>query len=182
MNNPHFTVEDARFQLLLIHLGIFDRFYPWLNALMDAEDPLSDAVLELSWCPADMNHIVHILEEHTRDAQIDDFHLVKMLRNDLLQRMEADGLDMAGCMKILAKTSGLPYSNAEEPWISIDNLKSLYDLTLEPDGGLPLPLFEQYFSSFMQEGTPISYGTDYQTTGKKLQGFFRSLFCLKSKT
>lgn len=48
MNNPHFTAEDARFQLMLIHLGIFDRFYPWLNALMDAEDPLSDAVLELS--------------------------------------------------------------------------------------------------------------------------------------
>lgn len=175
-----FTPEEARFHLMLIQLGICDRFSPWLDALLEKETPLSDPVLELSWCSSDMKQVIHVLEDYLRNQETDMHAVIRLLCADLRLRMDAGELDTNGCMKLLKQVCLLDCGIGQEPWSSIDNLLDWYDISQYKDFRINGPGFEEYLLHFFDEGTsvpsPFQADIEYSTAWKKIARFLNKLF------
>lgn len=92
------TREDALYQKLLLAAGFVEQYEIWIAEFVEKEDPLSDIVLDLSWCGGDFKEIVSCLHRFLTDSVVDDIAVAERLRLFVKEQYENGKLDEDGCM------------------------------------------------------------------------------------
>lgn len=81
------TVEQAVYYIIMLKLGFSEEFDAWLSRAQEEESPLSDLVLELSFCGSDVDCTASVLLNHVVVGKEPDYdRLETLFRLFLLQK------------------------------------------------------------------------------------------------
>lgn len=72
--------EDAVYYECLLSLGETTEYDEWLNDLLENESPLSEIVLELSYCGSDYDKAISLLHNYTLEQHFDNADVSDRLR------------------------------------------------------------------------------------------------------
>ncbi len=65
------TREEAYYHKLMLSAGISDDYDKYISDVLEKENPLSDVVLDLSFCTADRNETLAVINDYVAEAEID---------------------------------------------------------------------------------------------------------------
>ena len=65
-------LEDAVYYECLLSLGETNEYDEWLNDLLENQSPLSEIVLELSYCGSDYDKAISLLHNYSLEKQFDN--------------------------------------------------------------------------------------------------------------
>lgn len=94
------TPERAQFHLLMLEAGERKLLEQELNALLEAENPLSGLTLALSLCSNEADAL-HALREYLLDHPADMVEVERMVRAELRIRLERGELSPDTCLQLM---------------------------------------------------------------------------------
>lgn len=143
------TREDALYQKLLLAAGFVEQYELWLAEFVEKEDPLSDIVLDLSWCGGDFKEIVSCLHRFLTDSVVDDIAVAERLRLFVKEQYESGKLDEEGCMTAFYHFSAEMIGHSSI-WDYMMALSDYYGGVSE--GWYPEKKWKKAFVAFLSEG------------------------------
>jgi hypothetical protein len=146
------TREDALYQKLLLAAGFVEQYEPWLAEFVEKEDPLSDIVLDLSWCGGDFKEIVSCLHRYITDTVVDEVAVADRLRLFVKEQYESGKLDAEGCMTAFYRFSAEMIGHSSI-WDYMMALSDYYGGVTE--GWYPEKKWKKAFVAFLSEGKQI---------------------------
>ncbi|MBP3940848.1 MAG: hypothetical protein J6D00_05110, partial [Christensenellaceae bacterium] len=85
-----YPAHEITYLKILLILGYPEPLDLWLDERLQAEDPLSELVLSLSFCRSDRNKSLSALNEYLLDKEIDEEKLAAKFRNLVLAAYKKD--------------------------------------------------------------------------------------------
>ena len=153
------TYEEAFCYKLLLQARACtqDKYDAWLNAYLEAENPLSPIVLSLAECGDDLSRIISCLHRFTLDKPIDQNKVFDLIWRDLHNRYLSDELDRKQCMHQMNAIALASGNYWEEPWHTMALLDEFYEIGEEGiiDINEVIKDFEQFIQN-KQTLTPLS--------------------------
>ncbi len=163
------TSEDAYFEKLLLQAGVEENYDAWLNRYLEAENPLSDLVLELVDCGADKNGVISRLNSYCTAHGVDEAEIEKRLRAFLRDRYLSDTMDTDALVEMLYRFSAvLPDGRFS------DQLTAIIDYSSLAEGGvISKARFEKELCAFLAEGTEFDCDALWAAGRKKAEPFIK---------
>ena len=160
--------EDAFYYKNLLILGFSDGYEEWLKYCLETESPLSDIVLELSFCGSDVNKIVSLLHNYCAAQKFNEaashdrlrlffkeaYYSNRMTKEEVLSTMYRLSLNIDALGNFDIKLWGSMYY--------LD-----YYYRLAGDGVIPWENFDFAFFSYLNNGTPIDTDLIWKKSIKK---------------
>ena len=149
------TYEQAAYCRIMLISGHTEEYDRIIGDLLETQDPLSDAVLELSFCTHDRVKTLSVLNEYISDASESDIDYdgsVFRMTLDFLNRLYASEAlplnEFTECMHRIALASE---RWLEDPWATMDNM---WDYHLDAQCGelISLPDFTEKLERFLTFG------------------------------
>ncbi len=170
------TREDAYYYKNLLMLGFFDEYDDWLNSCLELEDPLSDIVLELSCCSADVKKAISLLHNYCLEQPLDESVVCDRFRVFFKEayysnRMSKD--EITSTMYRLALNIGDPGDFDINIWGTMYYLDDYHSLA--KDGILFWESFDFAFFSYLDNGTPLDSNLIWSKNIKKKQSLFNRI-------
>ena len=148
--------EDALYYLILLVTGFEDEYDQWLDGFLEREDPLSDIVLELSFCRSDLNKTISILHNYISDAKINEDEVCTKLRLFLKEAFYSGKFNKAETVDLMhefvIKRHGW-YGFDDYCWINMYYFTNDYDLA--QDGIIAWDNFDKAFFSYLNDGIMV---------------------------
>lgn len=148
--------EDAFYYKNLLMLGISDGYDEWLNYYLETEDPLSNIVLELSCCGADINKTISLLHNYCNEQPFDESAACDKVRLFFKEAYYSKKMSK----EYIANTMYRLALNIEN---SVDFNMCLWGsmfyfedyLLLAKDGIISWESFDTVFFAYLNDGTPL---------------------------
>ena len=165
-------LDDAYYHLLLLKSGLDDGYDAWLDAYLEAEDPLSDIVLNLISCGSKMNETISCLNAYCGlKPEVDERAICDRLRNFLKEAYHIGRMtqrEVADAMYRIVLAHGDPGDFDFDIWGDFYYLEDC--LSLAEDGIESKDVFDEAFFLFLNEGIPLS-GTIWNRKPAEQKGF-----------
>lgn len=163
------TSEDAYFEKLLLQAGVEENYDAWLNRYLEAENPLSDLVLELVDCGADKNKVISRLNSYCIAQGVDEAVIETRLRDFLRERY------LSGTMGTKKLVDAMYRLSAALPDGQFSNqltvITDYYELAKE--GIWSKAPFEKELRAFLTEGTDFDFDAVWEEKRKKAEPFMK---------
>lgn len=143
------TREDVLYQKLLLAAGFVEQYESWLAEFVEKEDPLSDIVLDLSWCGGDFKEIVSCLHRFLIDSVVDEVAVADRLRLFVKEQYENGKLNEDGCMSAFDRFAAEMIGHSSI-WDYMMALSDYYGGVTE--GWYPEKKWKKAFFAFLNEG------------------------------
>ena len=154
------TGEEAYYYRILLQNGFSDEYNEWLSERLEEEDPLSDIVLELSFCSSDLNKTISLLLSFARKQGFDSKTVCEKLRLFLKEAHHSHKMskDEVLCyMYTFARDYGDLDDADFDAWESMYDMSFYYDLA---DGGvIDKEKLDSAFHAYLDFGIPIDSKT-----------------------
>ena len=172
--------EDAFYYKNLLMLGFSDGYDEWLNGYLEAENPLSNIVLELSCCGSDVEKSISILHSYCAEQPFD-----KSVSCDRLRRFFKDAYyaskmskeEISSAFYTLSIHLGAPDGADADLWEGMYILDDYYALAKE--GILSWEKFDLAFFSYLDNGihmNPDQIWSEYTEARPSLWERIRTVF------
>ena len=142
------TYEEAFCRKLLLQAGVCpqEQYDAWLDAYLEAEDPLSPIVLSLAECGGNLWEIISCLHRFTLDKPVDQNKVFDSIWQDLHNRYCSGEIDRKECLREMSAIAQASGNYWEEPWHTMALLDEFYELGEEGiiDIGDIIEKFEQF--------------------------------------
>ena len=157
-------LDDAYYHLLLMKSGLDDGYDPWLDGYLEEEDPLSDIVLNLVCCGANVNETISCLNDYCGPKpEVDERQLCDRLRNFLKDSYHSGQMsqrEVVEAMHRIALANGAPWDAEADIWDEFYYMEDRLDLV--DDGIASREVFDSAFLEFLNNGIYLE-----QTTGEE---------------
>ena len=143
--------EDAFYHKIMLMTGLDDGYDEWLSHYLDAENPLSDIVLELACCGSDTNRTISVLHHYCAEQPFDESVVCTRIRLFLKKAYHAKKMSVetiTSSMYRLANSAGDPGDFDMQLWGSMYYLDYYHDLA--KDGIIS---WERFLSAFLHTWT-----------------------------
>lgn len=154
------TYEHAMYHKLMLEAGLRDKYDRALDALLEDEEPLSELVLELAFCTADIKKTIAVLDDFLWTAdrkKIDSEAVFQLVCHDLYELRLDENIS-------LRELTGLMYFIGCRAFcVGWENAELWYDMSVQSgflwedvvDGYLLEEEYEQNLMEFLTEyGAP----------------------------
>ena len=148
--------EDAYYFKILLMSGFSDGYDEWLGEYMEAENPLSDIVLDLSLCGSDVNKTISCLHNYCANQSFDEKFVCDKLRLFLKDAYHAGRLskeETVAYMYRFAASHGHSGKIDMALWAEMFYLDDYHSLA--EDGIISWERFDHFFHSYLDDGIPI---------------------------
>ena len=164
-------LDDAYYHLLLMKSGLDDGYDAWLDGYLEAEDPLSDIVLNLASCGSNMNETISSLNAYCgQKPEVDERAICDRLRNFLKDAYHSGRMsqrEVVDAMYRIACAHGDPDDFYFDIWGDFYYLEdSLY---LVESGIVSEDVFQEVFLLFLNDGIPLD-GTIWKRRTSRKEG------------
>ena len=170
-------LDDAYYHLLLMRAGLDDGYDTWLDGYLEAEDPLSDIVLNLASCGSNMNEAISCLNAHCGlKPAVDERKICDRLRNFLKDGYHSGRMsqrEVVNAMYRIASAHGDPDDFYFDIWGDFYYLEDSLDI-LEC-GLVSEDVFQEAFLLFLNDGIPPNGTIWDRKPAKKVR--FRNWLC-----
>ena len=164
--------EDAFYHKLMLMTGLDAGYDEWLNFYLESENPLSNIVLELSYCGSDINKTISVLHSFSMEQPFDEAVVCNKVRaffKDAYYTNRMSKEEISSTMYRLALNVGDPGDFDIHLWGS---MYYLYDYcSLAKDGIIPWENFDFAFFSYLDNGTPVDSSRIWNHNQKKKVSF-----------
>ncbi len=148
--------EDAYYFKILLMSGFSDGYDEWLNEHLEAEEPLSDVVLNLSLCGSDVNKTISYLHRYCAEQKFDDAVVCEKLRLFLKEaylsnRFNKDEIISGMCRFAVNHGSHEDYESSL--WFDMFYMEDYYSLA--KSGIIPQDKFDRAFLSYLDDGVSV---------------------------
>ena len=137
-------------------LGFSEGYDEWLNSYLEIEEPLSDIVLELSFCTLDVNKTISLLHRYCEEQKFDKGAVADRLRLFFKEAYYSNRMskeEIISSMHRLALNIGDPGNCDFDWWESMYYLD--YYCSLAEDNIISKERFDAAFFSYLDNGTPL---------------------------
>ena len=151
------TYEEAYYYKILLTCGITDGYDGWLRSYLEREEPLSDIVLELSFCGSDTDRAIACLKDHCLGQPLDDKKVCDMLRGYLLSAYSEKRLSKDEVVKTMYRFALDHCGSVNDHngvWADMYCMED-YRLLAE-EGVITKDSFDTAFHEYLRYGTPVS--------------------------
>lgn len=148
--------EDAYYYKTLLMSGFSEEYDAWLDSYLEAEDPLSDIVLELALCGSDVSKTISCLHNYCLEQDFDARIVCSRLRLFLKEAHHTKRLskkEIAYYMYRFSSNHGDPGDFDAELWGDMFYID--YYHSLAEDGIIPWENFDRFFYAYLDEGITI---------------------------
>lgn len=169
--------EEAFYHKIMLMEGLDDGYDEWLNGYLEAEDPLSDIVLELAYCSSDVEKTISVLNDYCLEHAYDEAIVCEKARAFFQKAYDSGRMsreEIISSMHRLAQT----VRDAEDADIDMDawikiwgdmyDLDDYYDLVKEGLGSSEN--FDSAFSAYLYDGTPLNLNRIWEQNSKEKTG------------
>lgn len=163
------------YEKLLLIAGFTDSYDTWLDGYLEAEDPLSDVVLDLTECGSDIPRVISVLHNYCIGRDGDENAVAEKLRRFLYDEYKAGRITVAECINELngfAENSGNMYSS---PWSSMSYVADMADYLYECYDFVDEAKFAEALEDYLANGTDMKFGDIMRMTPPK-KPFWKRLF------
>ena len=148
--------EDAYYFKILLTSGFRDGYDEWLDGYLEAENPLSDIVLNLSLCGSDINKTISCLHNYCAEQDFDESIVCEKLRIFLKDAYNSNRLNKEETVAYMYRFA-VNHCNTVD--FNIDSWGSMFYLddyhSLAEEGIISWESFDFAFLSYLNEGTPL---------------------------
>ena len=148
--------EDAFYHKIMLMTGFNDGYDEWLNNYLNAENPLSNIVLELAYCESDINKTISVLHNFCMEQPFDEETVCDRVRTFFKNAYYANRMgkgEIVSTMYRLALNVGDPGDFDIHLWGSMYYLDAYYSLA--KDGVISWERFDSSFFSYLDNGIPV---------------------------
>ncbi len=161
--------EDAVYYECLLSLGETTEYDEWLNDLLENESPLSEIVLELSYCGSDYDKAISLLHNFALDQQFDKEAICDRLRLFFKDAYHIKGWSKKKLVSAMYRlTLYLEHTEGTMYW-----LYDYYFLALE--GVISEDFFDEVFLDYLNNGTLIEWDYIWSNTVQVKPSFIEKL-------
>ena len=150
-------MDDAYYHLLLMRAGLDDGYDAWLDGYLEAQDPLSEIVLNLALCGSNVNETISCLNAYCGPKpEVDERKICDRLRNffkNAYHRQQMDQRSVVDAMYRIACAHGDPGDFAFNLWGDFYYMEDCLELV--EDGIASKEVFDEAFLLFLNEGVPL---------------------------
>ena len=149
------TREEACYYKILLSNGITDGYSQWLNEHLESEDPLSDIVLNLSFCESNTDETIRYLHNYCAEEKFDEKAVCTMLREFLKKTYYEKRFSMEEVCSLMygfSQTVDDP-GGFDNIWLDMFSMKAIYEESA--DGYLSMNDFVKAFHSYLDNGESI---------------------------
>ena len=147
-------LDDAYYHLLLMRAGLDDGYDAWLDGYLEAEDPLSDIVLNLASCGSNMNETISCLNAYCGEkTAVDESQLCDRLRIFLKNAYHGGRMsqrEVVDVMHRIASANGDPWGAEADLWDEFYYMEDRLDQV--DDGIASREVFDEAFDKFLNDG------------------------------
>ena len=147
-------LDDAYYHLLLLQSGLDDGYDAWLDGYLEAEDPLSDIVLNLVSCGSNVNETISCLNTYcSLKPEVDERSICDRLRNFLKDAYHSGRMsqrEVVDVMHRIALANGDPWGVEADLWDEFYYMEDRLDLV--DDGIASREVFDEAFDKFLNDG------------------------------
>lgn len=148
--------EDAFYHKLMLMTGLDDGYDKWLNYYLEAENPLSNIVLELACCGSDVNKTISVLHNFCAEQPFDEVAVSNRVRLYFKNAYHANKMskeEIVSTMYRLVLNVGDPGDFHTHIWGSMYYLEDYYSLA--KDWVISWECFDFAFFSYLDNGVPV---------------------------
>jgi len=171
------NVEEAFYYKVLISCGIYDGYSDWLNWHLENEEPLSDIVLELSFCGSDNDKTIRHLHNYCLEYGFDEKNVCEKLRLFLKESYYSNKMskeEVISNMYLFA-------NNIEETTFELDMniwgdmfyMEYYYSLALEMENFQEQ--LDSAFLKYLNDGASIVSDSIFYSTKPKKESFYKKV-------
>ena len=143
--------EDAVYYECLLSLGENTEYDEWLNNSLENESPLSEIVLELSYCTSDYDKAISLLHNYTLEQQFDNADVSDRLRIFFKDAYYSKGWSREKVLSAMHDTT--LYLDD-----SVGTMYCLCDCYFwVREGAISEEDFNKVFFEYLENGTPIEW-------------------------
>ncbi|MBE6871523.1 MAG: hypothetical protein E7491_06165 [Ruminococcaceae bacterium] len=172
-------LEDAYYFKILLLNGISDGYSEWLSTLLDQQDPLSDILLELSFCISDINKTISLLNNYCSGQPFDEKEVCDMLRKFLKNTYKENRFtkeEIISLMHRFVSAHAAPCDFDYATWGDMFYIDDYYSLA--KDGTMSMEKFDRAFFEYLEHGTTIDSNSLWafkteQTLLQKIKKLFK---------
>ena len=150
-------LDDAYYHLLLLKSGLDDSYDKWLDGYLEAEDPLSEIVLNLALCGSKVNETISCLNAYCGwKPTVDERGICDRLRNYLKDAYHSGRMsqrEVVNAMYRIASAHGDPDDYYFDIWGDFYYLED--SLHLVECGIISEEVFQEAFLLFLNDGIPL---------------------------
>jgi len=165
--------EEAFYYEVLLTLGFSDGYNECLNHYLELEDPLSDIILELSFCSSDVNKTISVLHNYCLEQHFDEADVCDRLRlffKDAYYSNKMSKGEVSFTMHNLTVNIDVFKEFDISIWGSMHYLDDYY--LLAEDGIIPWENFDHAFFSYLDNGTPLDSNLIWSKNTNKKNSLF----------
>ena len=148
--------EETYYYYILLSNGLTDGYNEWLNYFLEKQNPLSDIVLNLSFCGNDINSAIPYLYSYSKEYKLNDELVCNLLREFLRKCYTENRLtkpDVCRMMYKFAVTHEDPSGYDSDAWNDMLYMDTCYSLA--EDGSISMKKFDEIFFAYLYNGTKI---------------------------
>lgn len=163
------TLEDAVYCECLLSLGETAEYDEWLNNMLENESPLSEIVLELSYCGSDYDKAISLLHNYSLEREFDNVATCDRLRIFYKDAYYSKGWSKERVLSAMRYTTH--YLDD-----SVGTMYCLYDCYFWVcEGAIQEEVFDKAFFEYLENGTPIAWDDLWRKTIKHKPSFIERL-------
>ena len=167
--------EDAFYHKIMLMTGLEDGYDEWLNHYLESENPLSDIVLELSYCGSDTNKTISVLNNYCSEQPFNESIVCDRVRLFFQKAYYSNKMskeEIISSMYRLANNVGAPGDADfdDHLWGSMYCLDDYHDLAR--DGLISLENFDFAFFSYLDKGIPVDSNRIWSHNNKEKATLF----------
>ena len=151
-------IEEAYYHKILLMNDIYSEFDNWLYSYQSTEEPLSDIVIDLSWCGSDISKIISCLHDFCLGQPLNEKIVCDKLRM-FLKESYNQGIytieEICRLMYNFVLSHGDPIELDMEIWGDMFYLDDYY-LEIN-DGSVSKETFESAVLAYLEDGTAVDY-------------------------
>lgn len=162
-------LEDAVYYECLLSLGETNEYDEWLNDLLENQSPLSEIVLELSYCGSDYDKAISLLHNYSLEKQFDNVATCDRLRIFFRDAYRSKGWSKE---RVLYAIHNITLYLDD----SVGTMYCLCDCYFGVcEGAIEEEVFDRAFLEYLENGTPIAWDDLWRKNPKPKSSFFRNL-------
>lgn len=171
--------EDAYYFKILLMSGFSDGYDEWLNEHLEAQESLSDIVLDLSLCGCDVNKTISCLHRYCAEQKFDKSVVCDKLRLFLKDAYHSNRLSKEEIISFMYRFA-VNHAGFEDyessQWFDMFYMEDYYSLA--KSGIIPRDKFDCAFLSYLDDGVSVdskAFWNDKKSASKSLHSKIKNL-------
>lgn len=169
--------EEAFYHKIMLMTGLDDGYEEWLNDYLEAEDPLSNIVLELAYCSSDVEKTISVLNDYCLEHAYDEAIVCGKARSFFQKAYDSGRMSREETISSMhrlaqnvrdAEDADFDMDAWIEIWGDMYYLDDDYDLVKEGLGSEAD--FDLAFSAYLRDGTPLNFNYIWEQNSKEKTG------------